>query len=85
MRILVYNERCTGCRACELACSFHFTRAFSRKASALEIRRFEPEGRFEISIVSRSVGGSRVCDLCEGETEPMCIKYCDTDALKMEE
>jgi len=25
------------------------------------------------------------CDMCEGEDEPMCVKWCITDALVLEE
>ncbi|UCE35790.1 MAG: 4Fe-4S binding protein [Deltaproteobacteria bacterium] len=28
---VIWTEKCTGCRSCEIACSYHHRRVFSRK------------------------------------------------------
>ncbi|NIN53744.1 MAG: hypothetical protein GTN80_11835 [Nitrososphaeria archaeon] len=81
MNILIFDEKCTGCRACELACSFHFSKAFNRKISAIEVKRYDSEGRFDILIHKEPTGNRHACNLCSGEAEPLCVKYCTIEAL----
>ena len=43
---LTFNyEKCTGCRACELACSFHKEGVFAPSKSRIKIVRIDEEGK----------------------------------------
>lgn len=77
LELVVRPELCSGCRACELGCSFHHKRTFSRGNSSVYIKRNEREGIFEITIEGRSPA----CDLCRGERYPMCVQFCSMEAL----
>lgn len=66
-------HKCTGCRSCELACSWHFYKTFNPEASAIKVNRYDEE--IELYINS-------TCDLCYQEDIPLCIKYCAPKALK---
>jgi len=67
-------ERCTGCRSCELACSFHLFSEFSPEQSAIRILLDEKSGEVEFKLHSS-------CDLCKEEEEAQCVKYCAPGAL----
>jgi Fe-S-cluster-containing hydrogenase component 2 len=68
--------KCAGCRACELACSFRRTGTFMPSASSIHIGRSN-----RTAEMSWSLGPD--CDLCAGEAEPFCIRYCQYDAIAM--
>ena len=68
---IIYTEKCTGCRSCEIACSYHFNKNFSRVTAAIEVRRFEAEGKFGIILYRQPEGGHIACDGCE-----FCLRYC---------
>jgi anaerobic carbon-monoxide dehydrogenase iron sulfur subunit len=67
-------DNCCGCRACELACSFHLSNAFNPEASAIKVNRYN--GDLKLVINSS-------CDLCKEEDFPLCVKYCPSGALKV--
>ena len=75
-------ERCTGCRNCELVCSFHHQRKFDRNLSSVMVERKEREGEFKIEILPENNGGHLACDLCANEEFPLCVKFCPTQALR---
>ena len=81
--IRTFQERCTGCRVCELVCSYHFTGAFGRKAGAIEVSRDEPKAEFVPIIRKKPKKLQRACDLCEGEETPLCVKYCVVGAVQV--
>jgi Fe-S-cluster-containing hydrogenase component 2 len=78
-----FPERCTGCRVCELVCSFHFTGAFGRKAGAIEVRRDEPTAEFVPIIHKKAAKLWKACDLCSGEKTYLCAKYCVVKAIEV--
>lgn len=78
-------DRCTGCRACEIACAFHHNRSFSRRSSSVQINRYERSGKFEIIIHESDEDGYLACDSCEGEEEPVCVKFCLPEAITLGE
>lgn len=84
--ILVENaEACTGCLICEMACSFHHIRKYSRSYSSIKINKssiFNLEKRAEIIIYYKNDKGDPVCDLCKGEDSPLCIRFCPEDVFK---
>ena len=82
VRIVIDEEKCTGCRVCEIACSYHHKKIFDPQISSIEVY---PPGKGEIlsTVVHRRGGksGHLPCDQCAGEDQPLCLKYCDWDAI----
>jgi len=71
--IVVDENRCTGCRSCELACSFQQKRSFHYNFSLIRIyRNKEREGFFT----------PRVCRHCEAMA---CAQVCPTLAIHRDE
>jgi len=81
----VNSEKCTGCRACEFACSYHHGKIFNPKLASLHINRAEREGRMSILLYNDLTEKEREkrfpCNQCAGEPEPMCVKYCAPSAI----
>ena len=77
-KIMLDISKCYGCRSCELACSYHFARAFNPEMSSIKVLRDGENGEVTISITS-------TCDFCEGEAHPFCVKYCAYGALSLDE
>jgi len=81
----VDNEKCTGCRACELACSYHHGKTFNPALASLRIHRMERDGKIEILLYNDLTDEERgirfPCDKCTNEPEPVCIKYCAPSAI----
>jgi anaerobic carbon-monoxide dehydrogenase iron sulfur subunit len=67
-RIVADPEKCTGCRTCELACSFHREKFFNPKKSAIRVVKEERIG----------LDGPIVCQLCR---RPDCVEACPEGAL----
>ena len=66
---------CTGCRACELACSWHFKKEFNPLNSAIRVYRDNANGEIEIRLNS-------FCDFCTSESIPLCVKFCAPEAIQ---
>ena len=73
--IVVDIRACTGCKICELACSFHHKGVFSPEASSIKVSRDNQNGEIRLSRDS-------TCDFCKGETRPLCVEYCVYGALR---
>ena len=67
-RLIFDFEKCTGCRACELACSFRKDGVFAPSRSRVKVVRIDEEG-LDIPI------GCEHCDPAP------CIAVCPTKAL----
>jgi carbon-monoxide dehydrogenase iron sulfur subunit len=65
-------ERCTGCRLCELACSFKKHRVFNRELSDIRV-----ETREELAL--------NVPIKCMQCDDPPCVKACFAQALYKDE
>jgi len=78
---VVHPERCTGCMLCVLACSLHHGNRFDRRISSVEVSAFGKEREMSILIHEAREGERQACDYCEGEKQPLCIKYCPTAAI----
>jgi Fe-S-cluster-containing hydrogenase component 2 len=65
-------DLCTGCEACELACSFIKDREFNWAASRIRILKFEEAG----------VDAPVFCQQCEA---PRCVEACPRHALVVKE
>lgn len=68
---------CVGCRMCELACSLHHSGSFSPELSSVQVRRSNRTA----AIVWRVLP---TCDLCAGEEQPFCEKYCGSAAIRIQ-
>lgn len=69
---LIFNaELCTGCRACELACSFHCDGVFQPTKSRIRIVKIDEEG------IDVPIG----CEHCE---DAVCMAVCPVKAIKRE-
>lgn len=68
-KILVLDSsKCTACRRCELACSFHHTGAFSPAAARLKVEIF-PEEDFYYTVT---------CQQCD---DAVCAAVCPAGAI----
>ena len=74
MAIITETESCTGCRSCELACSFHHRGVFSRNIGSIQVKRHEKDGAFTILLYHQPENGRFACD-CEQGKE-FCMAYC---------
>lgn len=82
--IIVRNpEYCTGCLICEMVCSFHHTRKYSRRHSSIRVNKsiFNLEKRTRITIAYKQENQKLVCNLCKGEDSPLCVRHCPEDVL----
>jgi Fe-S-cluster-containing dehydrogenase component len=72
-KIVINDKKCTGCRACEYACSFAQTGMFQYDFSLVRIsRNKDSEGFYVIGI----------CRHCK---EPPCMAVCPVSAIKRDE
>jgi len=69
---------CNGCRACELACSFHLKGFCDPTISRIKITRDNETGEISCDIPSS-------CPECSYEAEPPCVAACPTGALTTRE
>ena len=76
-KMIMDTKSCTGCRTCEIACSFHHRGIFSPGVSSIEIVDRWKELGFGISFYERDQEGHLSCDGCKALDEPMCVKYCN--------
>lgn len=83
--LVVRENKCIGCRICEIICSYHHKKIFSRKTSSIHVRRIERKGEFKIIIYSKETDKRAACDLCKGEKMPLCVKFCPREAIKIKE
>jgi Fe-S-cluster-containing hydrogenase component 2 len=76
MKIIRNNHLCYACKTCQLACSFHHTKAFWPDQSSIAVFRNPQDGTIKWRIKS-------TCDKCIDEEEPLCVKYCMYGALQI--
>lgn len=66
--LMIHPDKCTGCRNCELACSFQHEGAFRPGATRVHALTWEREG-FSVPMM---------CQQCD---DAACVKVCPTGAM----
>jgi len=80
--IIVENPNaCTGCSICEMACSFHHFRKYSKNKSSIKVNKSIFNKGALINIVYKKQGRPG-CDFCKGEKSPLCILFCPENVLQ---
>lgn len=70
----IYTQKCSGCRSCELACSFHHKKIFSPEVASIEVRGSDKEGKCSIILYRQAKDGHMACDCARGKE--FCLNYC---------
>ena len=78
---IVKNQYCTGCHACEIACTFHHNGYFSRRKASIEVQYDDVTGIAVIQHYKNNIGGHPGCDYCQGEDDFWCMKFCLPGAI----
>lgn len=76
-------ELCTGCGLCEIMCSYNHKKVFSRNMSSIEIIEKKNRNNINIILHKEKENGHLACDECTGLDEPLCVKYCFSDAIEV--
>ena len=71
------TQSCTGCRTCELACSYHHRGVFRPSTSSIRIKGGDQLPIFSVVLYLEDNNGHLACDGCRGLEEPLCVKYCN--------
>ncbi len=66
--LMIHPDKCTGCKNCELACSFQHTGAFKPSSSRVNVYTWEREG-FAVPMM---------CQQCD---DAACVNVCPTGAM----
>jgi len=69
-------DACGGCRSCEMACSFHHTRAFQRYVSSMDVTCKPGTMQHTITFYREPFDGHIACDMCKGLETPLCVLFC---------
>lgn len=70
--LIISPEKCTGCRTCEMACSFKKTNTFNPQKAAVTVFQYD-EAAISVPIM---------CMQCE---DPACMKVCTVGAIYKDE
>jgi Fe-S-cluster-containing hydrogenase component 2 len=82
-RIYIKPGNCTGCKSCELACSYHHLKIFNPIYSSIKIRKDYETDKIDIVIYKERKDSIIMCDNCINESVPLCVKFCLTNALNV--
>ena len=75
-KVTFETEQCTGCRSCELACSFHHTKYFQRGISSIVVTPHVNLLNNYLTFYRESIDNRIACDMCKGLDKPLCIVFC---------
>ena len=82
-KLVFESQRCTGCRACEIACTFHHRGEFGRHGGSLEVRRDADSGKIELVYFLEADTSRPACDLCNSENTARCVEFCSAQAITL--
>ena len=78
--VIINGKKCTGCKMCELACSFYHDRVFNPVAARIYIKKVEDKG-IDVPIICRDCKNQACKLVC-----PVDAFYLsDLDILKIDE
>jgi len=77
--LLIRNERCLGCRSCELACAVEHSQSRNLLGAISE----SPRPRYRVHVTSR--GGDCLPLQCRNCEEAACLDACLSGALQRDE
>lgn len=72
----IRTSRCTGCKSCEIACSFNLASVCNPAISRIKITRHNKTGEITCSCPPS-------CPECVFGDKPPCVEACVFGALKM--
>lgn len=81
LKLLFDTQFCTGCRMCELACSFYHGHVFKPSLSSIKINKFDEGNIVRIELFLDKKETHNACSFCK---EPLCIKYCYQEEARKE-
>jgi Fe-S-cluster-containing dehydrogenase component len=86
-RLAIDVSRCTACRTCEIACSFHHRKCFDPEIASLSVQSARELPKVTVRVYdasSPSESGKHLpCDGCSDERIPLCQKYCPVRAIEL--
>ena len=72
-KLTMRENKCTGCRICELICSWNYEKEFTLNKARLMIEIEEEKAIFSLKVTEK-------CNNCG-----LCVKYCSSQALVLKE
>ena len=75
MNTIYQIPNCTGCRSCEIACSFYHYKKFNPYLSSIEIEKDE-NSIVKARLFFKAIGERLPCDGCKNAEEKQCVKFC---------
>jgi len=80
MIIVSDTKKCTGCRACELACSYHHRQVFAPAIASIHAQRDQTGSKVKILLYQQTTDGHLACNCPRGHE--MCVYFCPEIAKK---
>jgi len=75
------GEFCTGCRVCELVCTYHLRGGFGLGRAGIRVWKYgRAMGKVQVHTAPSESGSS--CDQCRGEEKPLCVNFCPSGILQ---
>lgn len=74
MVIVGETKKCAGCRACELACSYHHRQLFSPSIASIRIKRRGVGEIVDLLLYGQAKDGHLACNCPEGSE--FCLHFC---------
>ncbi|MBW2340335.1 MAG: hypothetical protein JRF50_08310 [Deltaproteobacteria bacterium] len=86
MIVIASPDACTGCLICEMVCSFHHIGKYSISQSSIKVNKsiLNREKGPKITIFYEKDKWSPVCDMCNLEDSPLCMRFCPENVFKLE-
>lgn len=76
-QLFAFPEICSGCRSCEMWCSFVHKKGFGPSRGLIRVAK-DPQGEFDMPMIN--CNGKCPHPLNE-EGDPLCVEMCPTGAI----